>query len=81
MPVDSKFPSRTFAARKRRPRKRTARRARRDFAGDVRKHVDAIATKYIRPGDGTYDFALMYVPSEAVYCEIVFDEDGVSLAD
>ncbi len=81
VPVDSKFPLENFRRSKEAPDEADRKRARRDFAGDVRKHVDAIATKYIRPGDGTYDFALMYVPSEAVYCEIVFDEDGVSLAD
>jgi DNA recombination protein RmuC len=81
VPVDSKFPLENFRRSKEATDEADRKRARRDFAGDVRKHVDAIATKYIRPGDGTYDFALMYVPSEAVYCEIVFDEDGVSIAD
>src|SRR6266540_6833387 len=81
VPVDSKFPLENFRRSKESADDADRKRARRDFAGDVRRHVDAIATKYIRPGDGTYDFAFMYVPSEAVYCEIVFDEEGVSLAD
>jgi DNA recombination protein RmuC len=81
VPVDSKFPLENFRRSKEAPDDSDRKRARHDFAGDVRRHVDSIATKYIRPGDGTYDFAFMYVPSEAVYCEIVFDEEGVSLAD
>lgn len=81
VPVDSKFPLENYRRSKEAPDESERKRARRDFAGDVRRHVESIATKYIRPGDGTYDFAFMYVPSEAVYCEIVFDEEGVSLAD
>jgi DNA recombination protein RmuC len=81
VPVDSKFPLENFRRSKEAVDESERRRARRDFAGDVRRHVEAIATKYIRPGDGTYDFAFMYVPSEAVYCEIAFDEENVSLAD
>lgn len=81
VPIDSKFPLENFRRSKEAPDESDRKRARRDFAGDVRRHVEAIATKYIRPGDGTYPFAFMYVPSEAVYCEIVFDEEGVSIAD
>src|ERR671933_379527 len=36
----------------------------------------AIATKYIRPADGTFDFALMYLPSESIYYELVCGKTG-----
>jgi len=79
--VDSKFPLENFRRAREAPEEADRKRARREFAGDVRRHVDAIREKYIRPFDGTFDFALMYVPAEAVYCEIASDDDGVCLAD
>jgi|GEM_PF-472762 len=39
------------------------------FKADVKKHVDAIASKYIIPGV-TSDGAMMFVPAEAVFAEI-----------
>ena len=81
VPIDSKFPLENFRKGREAADEGDRRRARRDFAGDVRKHVEAIRKKYIRPFDGTFDFALMYVPAEAVYCEIVSDEEGSSLSE
>ena len=81
VPIDSKFPLENFRKGREATDEAERRRARRDFAGDVRKHVEAIRKKYIRPFDGTFDFALMYVPAEAVYCEIVSDEEGSSLSE
>jgi len=81
VPVDSKFPLENFRRSREAPEEPERRQALRDFASDVKRHVEAIRTRYIRPDDGTYDFALMYVPAEAVYCEIAGEGEEKSLAD
>lgn len=77
VPIDSKFPLEDFRRVLAAPDDAERQRARKAFLARVRKHIDDIAAKYIRPDEGTYDFALMYVPAENVYYEtIVRDEHG-----
>jgi DNA recombination protein RmuC len=71
MAIDSKFPLDAF-------RRISAEgdEARRAFAIAVKGHADAIAKKYIVPGEGTLDVALMFVPSESVYYEMLMATDS-----
>lgn len=71
IPVDSKFPMENFTLMMEAETDNDRDRLKKDFARDVRKHVDDISKKYIMPSEGTVDFALMYIPSEAIYYEVV----------
>jgi DNA recombination protein RmuC len=79
--VDSKFPLENYRRSREAADEGERRRALREFGADVRRHVEAIRGKYIRPEAGTCDFALMYVPAEAVYSEIAGEGEEPSLAD
>jgi len=49
------------------------------FARDLRGHIDDVAQKYVKPAEGTYDFAFMYLPAEAIYYELVCGRTGALL--
>ena len=75
IPIDSKFPMESFRGMMGAETEAEKKQFERQFANDVRKHIRDISSKYILTEEGTIDYALMYIPSEAVYYEIVNDPD------
>jgi DNA recombination protein RmuC len=76
VPIDSKFPMESFNRMVAAESDEERATLRRGFLRDVRSHVDGVA-KYIMPDEGTFEFALMYIPAEGVYYETFSREDMV----
>ncbi len=71
LPIDSKFPLDGY-----RRLLDQGEECRKDFSQAVRLHAESIAKKYILPGEETLDIALMFVPSEGVYYELLRSVDA-----
>jgi DNA recombination protein RmuC len=78
VPVDAKFPLPGFERLVKTENEDEKAKLRRQFSRDVTAHIDKIAADYIRPAEGTLDFAMMYVPAENVYYETIvkYDDDA-----
>lgn len=80
LPIDSKFPMENFQKFCNSKSEKDKEIFKKEFGKDVKKHIDVIAKKYILPEEETLDFALLYVPSETVFYEIVNMDDLLDYA-
>jgi DNA recombination protein RmuC len=77
VPVDAKFPLESFQRMITSSELEDQKKHKRDFTRAVKGHIDSIAQKYILPDEGTFDFALMYLPAENVYYETIIKDEGL----
>jgi DNA recombination protein RmuC len=71
VPIDAKFPLPSFEAMLSAEIEEEKVRLRKQFLKDVINHIDKIASDYIRPAEGTLDFAFMFIPAENIYYETI----------
>lgn len=50
------------------------------FKQDLKNRIDE-TSKYIRPEEGTFDFALMFIPAEGIYYDLMVNEVGAVKAN
>lgn len=76
VPIDAKFPLDNFKKYVQEEPGKEKENWRKKFMADIKKHIDDIAAKYILPDEGTYDFALMYIPAENIYYETILKDEN-----
>jgi len=77
VPVDAKFPLESFQRLHAAADDASRKVARKEFERSVKGRIDEIADKYIRPGEGTFEFALMFIPAENVYYEVIIRDENL----
>ena len=77
LPVDSKFSLENYNRLVESKDKLERETLSRLFKNDLKNRIDETA-KYIRPKDGTMDFAFMFIPSEAIYYDLLVNKIGVT---
>jgi len=75
IPVDSKFSLENYEKILAAKDDETKEKLEKQFKQDLRNRIDETA-KYIRPGEKTMDFAFMFIPSEAIYYDLLVNKVG-----
>lgn len=74
IPVDAKFPIENFRKMLKAEKEVDKEKLKKEFVRDVKKHIADISRKYILTDENTVDYAIMYIPSEAIYYEVINSE-------
>jgi len=73
--IDSKFSMENYRLYQQAKEPEVAENLKKAFFKDIKNRITEIYKKYILPQEGTFDFAMMYIPSEGVYLEVAGDQE------
>jgi DNA recombination protein RmuC len=75
IPVDSKFSLENYERILATSNHEAREKLEKTFKQDLKNRIDE-TSKYIKPGEGTMDFAFMFIPSEAIYYDLLINKVG-----
>lgn len=79
VPIDAKFPLENYLRYLDETDDEKKMVFQKEFKNDVKKRVDETA-KYIRPEEGTMPFAIMFIPSESIYYDLLNSDSASGLS-
>ncbi|MDQ5954032.1 MAG: recombination protein RmuC [Patescibacteria group bacterium] len=77
LPIDSKFSLENYNRLVEEKDKTKREAIAKVFKADLKKRIDETA-KYIRPNENTLDYAFMFIPSEAIYYDLLVNQVGAT---
>lgn len=75
IPIDSKFSLENYNRLIEEKNKTAREQLVKTFKADLKKRIDE-TSKYIRPNENTLDYAFMFIPSEAIYYDLLVNNVG-----
>lgn len=79
--IDAKFPTENYSKMVETDNEKEKVFFRKKFISDIKTHIENISKKYILPEEGTVDYALMYIPAEAIFHEMIFNIKEINLGE
>jgi DNA recombination protein RmuC len=79
IPIDSKFSLETYNRISEEKNEREKEKIEKQFIKDLKNRIEETA-KYIRPKEGTVDFAFMFIPAEGIYYDLLVNKIGTTKA-
>lgn len=80
IPIDSKFSLENYNRLREADNKTEKERLEKVFINDLKNRI-VETSKYIRPQEGTTDFAFMFIPHEAIYYDLLINKVGAVTED